>query len=79
MKALHVRTASQTLSNLLPVLTVELLDGFCELFVLLGGPVALISAILVLGWPCLVDIRVLSLSSADLSLCSPAILLTQRW
>ena len=79
MKALHVRAARKTLGNLLPVLTVELLDGLGELLVLLGGPVALIRTVLVLRWPSLVDIGVLSLSATDLSLGSPAILLTQRW
>ena len=79
MKALHVCAACQALSNLLPVLTVELLDSFGELLVLLGCPVALICTVLVLCWPCLVDVGVFSLSSADLSLGSPTILLAQRW
>ena len=79
MKALHVCATRQTLSNLLPVLTVELLDGLGELLVLLRRPVALIRTVLVLCWPSLVDIGVFSLSATDLSLGSPAILLTQRW
>ena len=79
MKALHVCAARQTLGNLLPVLTVEFLDGLGELLILLGGPVSLIRTVLVLCWPSLVDIGILSLSATDLSLGSPAILLTQRW
>ena len=68
MEALNVSAARQALSDFLPILTVEPRYSFRELLIFFWGPVALICTILVLSRPCLVDIGVLSLTTADLSL-----------
>ena len=79
MEALDIGAAREALSDLLPVLTVELLDSFGKLLVLFRGPVALICTILILGRTGLVDIRVLPLTSADLSLSFSIVLFAQWW
>ena len=81
MKTLDICAARQALSDLFPVLTVELLDSFGKLLVLFRGPVALVCSILILRWTGLVDVWVLSLTSADLGLSFSIVLFAQwrRW
>lgn len=68
MEALDIGSARQALGNLLPILTVEALDGLGQLLVLVPGPVALVGSVLVLRGACLVDVGVLLLAADDLGL-----------
>lgn len=65
VEALDISAPLEALRNLLPVLTVVFLDSLRQLLVLFGCPVALVSAILVLGGPSLVNGRVGVLTSDD--------------
>lgn len=76
MQALHIGPPLQRLSNLLPVLAAIDPDSLLELLVLLLGPVPLdfaaqavdVLGLLVLGWPSLVELRVLLLVADQVSL-----------
>ena len=58
MEALHISALLEALSDLLPVLILELLHSSGQLLVLLRCPVSLIGSILVLSRTSLVNIRV---------------------
>ena len=77
VETLDIRTASQTLGDLLPVLAMELLHGFGQLLVFLRRPVALIRPVLVLCRASLIDVGVFTLATADLGLNLAIILLVK--
>ena len=68
MEALDVSPAFETLSNLFPVPAPVLLHCYGQLLIFCLGPVALVCSILVLGWPCLVQIGIFPLPSDNLLL-----------